>query len=381
MSAKKDQLTVWESACIVTGYGVGGGIMAMPYLAEKNGIVMAFVILLLSFFANLVIHNMIADIAIKSGGKSQIVEVFSKYLFTGRFQKPITAFFFVVMALVMFTNLAAYISGAAEIITSMLGLPMIISKLIFYVLAASVVLFGLKAVGVSEKLAVAVIYMVVGVLAVFSVFNVRNPLRMETGSINHILAFFGMAMLAFSAFFSVPQAVKGLNADAKKVKKAVFIGLLNNLILIVVITVCSLLSSTEVTEVAMIGWSAGIGNWAQIAGSVFTVLAMITSYWAISLALADITKEQLGIDYRICWLIATVPSLLMTFLNMGGFMEFMRIGGGLIGILIAVLVIPAYRKSLRDPGESVLGNRCGTFVQILVIVAQILMAVGNVVTI
>ena len=41
----------------------------------------------------------------------------------------------------------------------------------------------------------------------------------------------------------------------------------------------------------------------------------------------------------------------MTFLNLGGFMEFMRIGGGLIGILIAILVI----------------------------IAQLLMAVGNVV--
>ena len=378
---EKTKLTVWESACIVTGYGVGGGIMAMPYLAEKNGLVMGLVILLLAFLANLVIHYMIADIAIKSGGKSQIVEVFSKYLFTGKHQKGITAFFCVVMALVMFTNLAAYISGAAEILTSLLGLPLVVSTLIFYALAASVVLFGLKAVGVSEKVAVAVIYGVIAVLAVFSLFNIRNPLRTEIGSVNHILAFFGMAMLAFSAFFSVPQAVKGLCGDAKKVKKAVFIGLMNNLILILVITLCALLSSTEITEVAMIGWSAGIGSWAQVAGSVFTILAMITSYWAISLALADITEEQLKVDKRLCWLIATVPSLLMTFVNLGGFMDFMRIGGGLIGILIAILVIPAYRKSLREPGQSVLGNRCGTAVQILVIAAQILMAIGNVVKI
>ena len=116
-------------------------------------------------------------------------------------------------------------------------------------------------------------------------------------------------------------------------------------------------------------------------GSVFTILAMITSYWAISLALADITEEQIKKDKRICWAIATLPSLLLTFVNLGGFMEFMRIGGGLIGILIAILVIPAYRKSLKDPVESVLGHRCGTVVQVLVIIAQILMAVGNVVTI
>lgn len=378
---KKTELTVWESACIVTGYGVGGGIMAMPYLAQKNGLIATLLILLVAFAANVVIHFMIADISIKSGGKSQIVEVFSKYLFTGKHKNLITGLFFVIMALVMFTNLAAYISGAAEILTSLFGLPELVSRLIFYVLAASVVVFGLKAVGISEKLAVFVIYAVVTLLTVFSLFHIKNPLRMEMGSVNHMLAYFGMAMLAFSAFFSVPQAVKGLNADAKKVKKAVFLGLLNNLILIVLIVLGALLSSTEVTEVAMIGWSAGIGSWAQAAGSVFTILAMITSYWAISLALADITQEQLRKDYRLCWLIATVPSLLLTFLNLGGFMEFMRIGGGLIGILVAILVIPAYRKSLKDPGESVLGDQCGTVMQILVILAQVLMALGNVVSI
>lgn len=378
---EKTKLSVWQSACIITGYGVGGGIMAMPYLAEKNGIIMALAILVLSFLANYVIHLMIADISIKSGGKSQIVEVFSKYLFTGKHRKAITLFFFVVMALVMFTNLAAYISGAAEIISDLIGVPMIVSKLIFYALAAGVVLFGLKAVGLSETLAVTVIFAVIGVLGVCSLFNITNPLSFAIGQPNHILAFFGMAMLAFSAFFSVPQAVKGLDADAKKVKKAVFLGLMNNLVLMIIITLCALLSSEEITEVAMIGWSKGIGSWAQIAGSVFTVLAMLTSYWAISLALADITEEQIKKDKRICWIIATLPSLLMTFLNMGGFMEFMRIGGGLIGILIAILVIPAYRKSLKDPGDSTLGNKAGTGVQVLVIVAQLLMAVGNVVTI
>lgn len=32
----KKQLTVAESACIITGYGIGGGVMAMPYLAQKR---------------------------------------------------------------------------------------------------------------------------------------------------------------------------------------------------------------------------------------------------------------------------------------------------------------------------------------------------------
>ena len=376
MNEKK--LTTWEAACIITGYGVGGGVMAMPYLAAKNGAVMALVILLASFAASYALHVMIAELSLKSGNSAQIIELFSKYHFNGKHKKVLTAAFFVIMALVLFTNLAAYISGAAEIICEMLGLSVVMSRLLFYVIAASVVFFGLKVVGISEKLAVAAIFAVIGLLAVFSLFNIRNAVPADFGTVNQALAYFGMVMFAFSAFFSVPQAVKGLDGDVPKIKKAVFLGLLNNLILMLVICFCAVVSSVEITELAMIGWSRGIGAWAEIAGSVFTILAMLTTYWSISLALADIVDEQLHLSRRLCWIIATIPSLVLTFLGLGGFMEFMRLAGGLIAIMIAIGVVPAYRKCRKEPGEALIKHG-GTGMQLLIMLAYVLMAVGNVV--
>ena len=85
----------------------------------------------------------------------------------------LTVLFFVLMALILCTNLAAYISGAGEILTELLPVPGIAAKLLFYVAAAAVVLFGLKAVGVSEKIAVAVIFILIGVLAVASLLFVH----------------------------------------------------------------------------------------------------------------------------------------------------------------------------------------------------------------
>lgn len=378
---KNKQLTIVESACIITGYGIGGGVMAMPYLAQRNGCLMSLLILAAAFLASFILHVMIAELAVKSGGGSQIIEVFSRYLFQGKYKKVLTLAFFVIMALVLFTNLAAYISGAAEIISELLGISLWLSRLLFYAAAASVVLFGLKAVGVSEKLAVGVIFLLVGLLACFSMLHIQNPLPVNAGSITEGLVYFGMGMFAFSAFFSVPQAVSGLGGDGKKVRKAVFLGLLNNFILITVITVCALLSSAQVTEVAMIGWSKGIGSWAEMVGSLFTILAMLTTYWSISLALADIVEEQLKLSRRLCWVIATLPSLALTFAGLGGFMEFMRLAGGLIAILIALLVVPAFRKASREPGDSLLGRWSGGWMQILIIIAYVLMAVGNVVKI
>ena len=375
------KLSLWESAAIITGYGIGGGVMAMPYLAERNGLPMAFLILTIAFFSSVILHLMIADMCLKTGSDSQMIGLFSKYVFVGKFKKAMTVTFFVIMLLVLLTNLATYIAGAQEIITPLTGISPFIAKVLFYIVAAAVALFGLKVLGISEKYAVGVIYILVFTLAGFSFFHISRPLPFRPGTVNQGLAYFGMAMFSFSAFFSVPQAVTGLDGDVKQIRKAITIGMLNNYILIVVITISALLSSTEVTQVAMVGWSRGIGSWAEIVGSVFTLLAMLTTYWSISLALADIIREQTNWNDKISWVAATVPSILITFIDMGGFMEFMRLAGGLIAIIIALMVVPAYRKSRREEGEGLLKNWGCTAMQVFIIIAYIFMAVGNVVTV
>ena len=380
METKKSRLSVWEAACIITDYGIGGGVLAMPYLTAQNGIIAAFLLLVAAFAVSLVLHLMIADTVMKCGAGTQIVSVFSRFLFRGRWKNVLTITFFVLMAVVLCSNLAAYIAGASELLVEMLPIGELAAKLIFYVLAASVVLFGLKAVAVSEKIMVALIFGIIAILAVSSFGAELQPLPTAVGSGKAMLAYFGMAMLAFSAFFSIPQAVEGLEGDEKKIKKAVFLGLGNNFVMIVVISLCALLASKEVTEVAMTGWAAGIGTWAIYAGGIFTLLAMITTYWSISLALSGIVREQTGMGEKLCWLLATAPSLLLALFNLGGFLDFLELAGGAIAIIIAVLVVPTYSNSVKELPGSMLGRLSGKAGQIFVVVGYVLMAVGNLVS-
>ena len=377
----KKEITTWEGACIITGYGVGGGVLSMPYLAEKNGMIPAALILIIALIASYILHLMIADLALKSDDGSQIVSCLSKFLFRGKLKSILTLTFFILMALVLCTNLAAYVSGAEAIIVSIIAMPPIIAELIFYAAAASVVLFGLKAVGISEKIAVTIIFLLIGILAVASFFAKLHPVNMGGTTLNAGLAYFGMAMFAMSAYFSIPQAVEGLGRDIKKIKKAVFLGLFNNFVLIVVITLCSLIASDGITEVAMVGWSRGIGSWAQIVGGVFTILAMLTTYWSLSLALGSIIDEQFALGTRICWIIATLPSLILAICGFAGFLEFMRLAGGLIGIIVAVMIVPAYRNARKEVAGSILDKTGGTLTQIIIIIAYLLMGIGSVVSI
>ena len=375
---EKKQLTTWEAACIITGYGIGGGVLSMPYLCAKIGFLNACFVLVIAFIASYVLHLMIADLSLKTEDGGQIISCLNQFLFKGRFKSILTIGFFALLLAILFTNLTGYITGAEEIIVGLIPMPKLLAKLIFYALAASIVIFGLKAVGVSEKVAMVVIFALIGILAVSSFFVDPNPVPLFNFSVNGFLAYYGMSMFSLAAFFSVPQAVEGLKGDRGKIRKAIFLGFLNNFIIIVVINFCALLASTEVTEVAMVGWSAGIGRWAQIAGGLFTLLAMLTTYWSLSLALADIVQETTKINSKLSWLIATLPSLILALLNLGGFMSFMRTAGGLISIIIAVMIVPAFINSKKAPGESVLKHN-GPIVCVIIIIAYIMMGVGSVV--
>jgi hypothetical protein len=143
--------------------------------------------------------------------------------------------------------------------------------------------------------------------------------------------------------------------------------------------------SQEVTRVAITGWGRALGNWAFILGSLFILLAMLTSYWSISFALAVILKERLAWGDRISWLVATLPTFLVVIAGLTDFLGFMRIAGGAIALLVAILAVPVLRGArkygdIRDP-EWLMGFWGNTLFQIVVIIGFIIMAVGSVVTI
>ncbi|GAB1457154.1 hypothetical protein MASR2M48_24620 [Spirochaetota bacterium] len=61
--------------------------------------------------------------AIGDGTGSQIVELYKKYLFTGKFGIVFTWAFFVVMGVVFLANLAAYVAGGNEALARDLASP------------------------------------------------------------------------------------------------------------------------------------------------------------------------------------------------------------------------------------------------------------------
>ncbi|MBU3916390.1 hypothetical protein KKA14_12720 [bacterium] len=379
------KLNLFEAASVIAGLGIGGGIMAVPYLASQNGLISIILILILAYGFSVLLHLMITEMVLRDKDELQLVETFGKFLFPEKKGGFFTWLFFGLVVLNFYALLAAFIVGSGDIIVNLTGIPPWTAKLVAYICAAGPIFFGLKALGISEKFGIIGIVVLVAILIAGSFSMPFNTIPLTAYSTKGALALYGMVMFAFSCFFSIPQAVKGLSHNKKLIPKAVVIGIGINLALVFSITIMTMLVSKEITEMAIIGWGNSIGQWAIVLGSGFVFLAVLTSYWSTSYALAVVIEERLAWNYRLCWLAATLPTLLLALTELSGFLGFMRIAGGLLAVMISIMVIPAFRGSrkfgtVKNP-EFKIGLPAHPVFQGLVILAYVLVVVGSLVSV
>ncbi len=362
MKTAKDaaRLSFWEASSIIIGHGVGAGILTVPYLAAHNSLRELLLILSFCYLFNLLLHLIIAELSYNNDG-AQFISCFDREMFSGKLKTVFTWTAFALLGLSVLFNVSAFLTGAANVFEEWFGLPHTLGMLLFYVLGAGVVFFGLKLVGVCEKFSVTAMVLVVGILLIATLRGETKPLPAGYRGVNNALALFGMISFSLSAVMSTPQVVKGLQGNKKRIRGAIALGLAINAGLILLVTLTTLLAAGEQISDrgALVDLSASLGGWVRVVGYVFTLFALATSFWANTLNLRDIVHEQTRLDERISWLLASLPCLLIALFVPASFVGLSRFAS-IIQVVTGLGVIVAYALSRRRVGESVLVGRFGT---------------------
>ncbi|MBO4508241.1 MAG: hypothetical protein J5747_06335 [Spirochaetaceae bacterium] len=378
----ESRLTFMESTSIIVGHGVGAGILAVPYLASRAPWWDFIWILAVAYVVNLLLHLMIAELSLNNNG-AQFVKCFENELFKGRFKKVATWIVFGFLAFSVLCNVASFITGSATVFTSWFNLPSWAGMLIYYIVAGLVVFFGMKIVGICEKFSVFAMIIVIGILFVATVMSQTSALPSTFIASTNAMALYSTVAFSLSAVMSVPQVVKGVAGDRKKIIGAIAAGTGINAFLIVVVTFMTLLGAGQAITKngALVDLSAALGGWVSIVGYVFSLLALSTSFWANTLNMRDIIAEQTKWNLKICWLLATLPCLILALCGMTSFVGFARLAG-IIQVLTGIGIIIAYSRSRKRTGQSAICGKYGKLpFQILVILGSIMATVGSVIAV
>lgn len=355
-----NSLTVPQASCLIAGCGVGMGVLAAPYIFDKVGAILGIVILIFSFFAVFLLHWMIADLTIKYQKKAQLIDILTVFIRNEKFKKIFRIFFLIILVFSLNANLTAYVCGASDTLNKLFGFPDWAGKLTFYVVAASIAFFGLKILGIVENYSLTIMVIGVGSLFVASLFNIKNPIEFLPNSTRGPLILLSIFMLSMNAYSAIPHVVQGLNFDKKKITKSLLFGQLINVTILLLIIFGCLIScmKKELTLVdpCIVAWADGIGFWAKIVGTCFTLLALLTSYWSVSFTIRDVYVDHLHINVKLAWLLATLPSIGLSFIPSLDFSFIVSVASLMMSILLTLYVIPAfYLQRIRYNKESILG--------------------------
>ena len=378
----ESRLTFLEATSIIVGHGVVAGILAVPYLASRAPWWDFLWILAFAYAVNLLLHLMIAELSLNNNG-AQFVKCFENELFTGRFKKVASWIVFAFLGFSVLCNVASFITGSAAVFTSWFGLPSWAGMLIYYIIAGLVVFFGMKIVGICEKYSVIAMVVVIGILFVATVTGQISALPSTFIASTNAMALYSTVAFSLSAVMSVPQVVKGVAGDRKKIIGAIAAGTGINAFLIIVVTFMTLLGAGQAITKngALVDLSASLGGWVSIVGYIFSILALSTSFWANTLNMRDIIAEQTKWNLKLCWLLATLPCLILALCGMTSFVGFARLAG-IIQVLTGIGIIIAYSRSRRRVGQSLICGRFGTLpFQIIVILSSIMATVGSVIAV
>lgn len=376
---KEKKLTFLESVMLVAGAGIGTGILTIPYAIHQIGIFGTLAALVLAYGASAVMYLMIADLTRNSQKSNDLLGILDEHLFSGKGKKALNIIFLALLVLLLLENLVVYILCAGDVLVDLLGLGSAASKILFYLLASLVIVFGIKGMGVGEKISVALIGCVVLTLTALSCLDIKGSLSISFGSLDMVFAVYGLFMFAFSAIFSIIQVCNHIEKPALT-GKAVLGGLSLNAIITVIFAVATILGSETITEVATIGLSDGIGiPFVKVLCSVFVLFAMFTSFWSSGFAFADVVRGQLKMAAPVAWLFATAPALLIALFLPLTVLDFVQIGAGALSVILVIVVLPAYFSAARKATKPLLLGRFATSKVLIALVAVsiVLMAISS----
>lgn len=371
------QLTTFEAISMIVGNSIGTGIIAVPYLAVRNSMWDVVWMVAFAYIVNVILHLIIAELSYNNGGV-QLVKSFEGELFHGKMKKIFSWIMFIVYGLAIMVGVSGNINGGAQIFVNWFGLPLWAAQLIYYLIAGSIVFIGMKAVGIAQKYSVALLLIIVAVMSAGTFLHPRNTLYTAPFHINNLLALYSMVVFATSANQAVIQVVKGLNGDSKRIRKTIFTGFGLSSLFVLVVTLTVLLGTKGAVdkELAYMQLGESIGGWALILAGIFSLFALLTTFWSNTLALRDVVHEQVGTGNRVSWLIATVPCILFAIFGVSSFIVLTRIMSGVV-VLVSIMLVLTYGKSRKKVGSSPICSIFGTVpFQVLMMVSTIVSAVG-----
>lgn len=337
---------IFNAIALIAGTTIGAGFLGMPYVVAKSGFLIGLAHLILIGLFILFVQLCLGEVILRTKGNHHLVGYAEKYL--GKKGKGIML---IVTVFYIFSALVAYLIAVGQSLSFVFFETLEFSiyfTIGFWILATSLSYIGLRALKYFGK--AGVIFIVGLVMIIFvSFFNTINIENLKYINFSYSLYPFGIVLFSYLSFSSMPAVQRLLLGREEWMKRAIYFGILIPAIVYFVFLITMIGNfGTGVPEVATIS----LGRSFAFLG----VVAIFTSFLALSISLRDMFRFDLKFKRINSWLICAICPLIIFliiyFFRLITFVQILSIAGvvsgGVTGIMILLMNLNSKKIGKRD---------------------------------
>lgn len=384
------------SILLVAGTSIGAGLLALPVATAAGGFINTSLVLFIIWLVMTIGAFFILEVNLRMPVNSNLVSMAKRSL-----GHPAQIITWIVSLLLMYSLIAAYMSGGTDITHQLLltagDTPRWADTLFFSLVLGFVVVMGVKTVDWANRLLMITKLTTFFILLLIITPHVKTHL-LEQGHISHIISSIMVVITSFGFAVIIPSLRVYLKSDAHKLRIAVGIG---SLIALACYWLWCMAVQGNIPIQGRLGLETIANSNAPVSGLInglsarvispgiifavhlFASLSVLTSFLAVSLSLSDFLADGFKIKKQgkgkyIVTLLTFLPPLLIVFTYPGAFIIALKYAG--IFCVILLIFLPALmawkvrqtkgaQASFQFPG----GQR---MIYVTLIIAVILLIIG-----
>ena len=332
------------SVSTLSGTIIGVGFFALPYVTLKVG----FWVILGYFLALgalvILIHLFFGELALKTPDFKRLPGFAKIYL--GNWGQ-IAAYVSTILGI--FGALLAYLIVGGEFFTELLspifGGNSLIYTLFYFVIGASLIFFGIKAIAKVEFWGLVLFFIIL-----FAIFF-RGESFITIGNLfpfpdfSYVFLPYGIILFSLWGATLIPEIEEMLGERKKLILKIIPIAILIPIIVYLFFIYLILgITGPQTTESALTGLRDILGNGIASLALCFGLLATFTSFIALGLTLKNVFQYDLKMKKNLAWLITCLIPLALFLIGIKNFIPVISFVGGIMLGIEGILILLMYQK-------------------------------------
>ena len=342
------------AAASLIGTIVGAGILGIPYVVAKAGLLYGLIIILLLGVSFIFLNLFGGEIILRTKKQHQLTGYAEKYL--GIYGKRFMMFS---MLISIYGALTAYLIGEGTTFHSIFGVgsPLLFS-LLFFLVCFFIVYRGVKATGRAELILIFLLLIVVIIIGILS-FDKVNPDNFSVFNLKYFFLPYGVILFAYMGMPAIPEMQEQIGKQKKKLKKAIIIGSIIPIVLYLLFSfiVVSLVGIDNFNllepnqRIATIALSLYSHSFLGLMANLLAVLAMFTSFLTLAIALIEVYEYDYKFSRFWAMILTFAIPLMVVIFNLTSFITVLGLTGAFAGGLESILIVLMYWKA------KILGDR------------------------